>query len=184
GLAARFPWFSVQGAGHEWRLAPGEEGGRVLATARRWLALHEGAPSDRSVGAVRALLVDQLGSAVPALRSDAIAELVRMRALPGFLDREGAAAFAPFTTSPALSIGQRLALVRLLEGAPGFDPAPPLRTLAVEARAGSPAELAQMIRAAAASDDPALQAWLAELADDPRAWVQRAAREARTQAAL
>src|SRR5690606_9990738 len=76
-LATRFPWFSVQGAGHEWRLAPGAEGARVLATARRWLALRGDAPSD-PIGAVRSLLVDQLGSEVPALRADAVAELVRM----------------------------------------------------------------------------------------------------------
>lgn len=182
-LATRFPWFSVQGAGHEWRLAPGAEGARVLATARRWLALRGDAPSD-PIGAVRSLLVDQLGSEVPALRADAVAELVRMRELPGFLDDEGVAAFAPFTTSPALSIGQRLALVRLLDGGPGFDPNPALRALAVEARSGSNAELAQTIRAAAASDDPALQTWLAELADDERTWVRRAAREARTDAVL
>lgn len=181
-LAARFPWFSVQGAGHEWRLE-GADGERTLAIARRWQALRLQSSADPPAAA-RAIVVDELGSGVARLHADAIGELVRMHALPGFLDAEGLAALRPFVESPSLSLAQRLALVRLLEAAPGFDPRPSLRSLAEEARAGSGSELAQMIQVAGASDDPALQAWLAGLADDERPWVQRAAREARESAAL
>jgi hypothetical protein len=181
-LAARFPWFSGQGAGQEWRLA-GAEGESALAAARGWLALRGGGEADLTA-AVRAQLVLQLGSPSPRLRADAIAELVRMHALPGFLDEAGVTALAPFAASPALSIGQRLAIVRLLEGAPGFDPAPRLRALADAASTGSGAELAQMIGVAGASDDPALRSWLAGLAEDERPWVRRAVREALTAAAL
>lgn len=181
-LAARFPWFSAQGAGQEWRLA-GADGESVLAAARAWLGLRGGGAADLPA-AVRAQVVAQLSSASPRLRSDAIAELVRMHALPGFLDEPGVSALAPFASAPALSVGQRLAIVRLLEGAPGFDPAPRLRALAGEASSGSGAELAQMIGVAGASDDPALRSWLAGLAADERPWVQRAVREALTAAAL
>jgi hypothetical protein len=172
-LAPRFPWFSVQGAGQEWILA-GTDGEAARAIARRWASLRAAGAGDPT-GAVRALLVDELGSGVARLRADAVSELVRVHALPGFLDAEGVAALAPFADAPALSLTQRLALVRLLEGRPGFDVRPRLRALAREAEAGSGAELAQMMRVAGASDDPELHAWLAALAGDARPWVRREA---------
>jgi hypothetical protein len=181
GLAERFPWFSVQGAGQEW-IVEGDAGARTLAAARRWQSLRDDAGTD--LAAVRAALVDQLGSGVPRLRADAVAEAMRMHPLPGFLDADGVAALAPFAADPALSLTQRLALLQLLDGAPGFDAAPLRRAIAREAQAGSGAELAQMVRVAGASDDPALHAWLASLADDPRPWLRRAVEEARAAAAL
>lgn len=173
-LAPRFAWFSVQGAGQEWKL-DGPEGVRILEIARRWSALlARGSPD--APRAVRELLLAELASAVPRLRADAVTELARMRELPGFLDAEAVAAFAAFADAPALPVTQRLALVRLLEGAPGFDAPPRLRALAREAEAG-PA-LAQLIRAAGSSGDPELRAWLGGLADDERPWVRREARAA------
>lgn len=181
-LAPRFAWFSVQGAGHEWTVA-GAEGERILAVARRWLALRDDGPEDPTPAA-RAIVVEQLASTVARLRADGVAELMRMHALPGFLDAAGVAAFAPFASAPALSLAQRLAVVRTLDGAPGFAAPPHLRALAREAQAGSHAELAQMIRVAGDSDDPVLHAWLAGLAGDERPWVRRAVEQARATAAV
>jgi hypothetical protein len=174
-LAPRFAWFSAQGAGQEWKLEGDPPGERILALARRWRDLRRhGAPDPAR--AVRELLLAQLGSGVPRLRTDAVAALVRARALPGFLDAQGTAALAAFVDDPELPLTQRLALLRLLEGSPGFDAAPRLRALARSATSGP--ELAQMMRVAAASDDPVLHDWLATLGHDERAWVRReAARE-------
>lgn len=181
GLAARFPWFSVQGAGQEW-IADGQAGERIVVAARAWQALRADAGTD--LPAVRALLVAQLGSGVPALRSDAVTELLRMHRLPGFLDADGVAALAPFATGSELSLTQRLALLGMLDGASGFDSTLPLRALAREAETGSGAELAQMVRVAGDRDDPELHAWLAGLADDPRPWLRRAVETALASAAI
>ena len=171
-LAARFPWFSAQGAGSEWILA-GAGGERILDVARRWSRLRDTSVADPA-GAVRAILLAALGSGVARLQDDAIAELVAVRTLPGVLDADGAAAFAAFADAPDLGLTQRLALVRLLEGAPGFDARPRLRALARESGANG-SGLAQMIQVAAASDDPELREWLAAFAEDPRPWVRREA---------
>lgn len=171
-LAARFPWFSAQSAGSEWTLA-GVGGERILAVARRWSSLRETSVADPA-GAMRAILLAALGSGVARLQDDAIAELVGVRALPGVLEADGVAAFAALADAPELGLTHRLALVRLLEGAPGFDAQPRLRALAHEAGAQG-SGLSQMIRVAGASDDPELRTWLGALAEDPRPWVRREA---------
>lgn len=174
-LASRFAWFSTQGAGQEWLLVPGPEGAAVEEIARRLTAHRRERPVDPR-GALRDLLLAELASDVPRLRSDAIAELVRAREWPGFLDAAGARAFARWIDADALSATERLALVRLLDGAPGFDADAQLRAMTREPLAG--AELAQLVRVAGARDDPALRAWLEALADDARPDVRREAHAA------
>jgi hypothetical protein len=176
-LAPRFAWFSTQGAGQEWRLAPGPEGAAVEEIARRLAAYRSARPSDPR-GALRDLLLAELASGVPRLRSDAITELIRMRAWPGFLDAASTPGFAAWTESAALSATERLALVRVLEGAPGFDADARLRAMTQEPLAG--AELAQLVRAAGARGDPALRVWLTTLVEDPRPAVRREAQAALT----
>lgn len=176
-LAARFACFSTQGAGQEWKLAPGPEGAAVREIAQRLTAHRRERPADPRA-ALRDLLVAELASGVPRLRSDAIAELVRAREWPGFLDVASTPVFAAWIDAGALSATERLALVRVLEGAPGFDADARLRAMTREPLAGP--ELAQLVRAAAGRDDPALRVWLATLAEDPRPAVRREARAART----
>jgi hypothetical protein len=170
-LAPRFPWFSGQGAGQEWILAPGEAGEAILAIARRWARpARERATDPRRW--LRALLVDELGSGLASLRADALRELIALRELPGFLDADTTAALAVFADSRSLPATQRLALARLLDGAPGFAAGPRLRALAREGLEG--AALTQLVWAAAGEPDPELRAWLAALArDHPRPAVRR-----------
>jgi hypothetical protein len=170
-LAPRFAWHSRQGAGQEWRLA-GPEGEATLAAARRWVALREGGAGDPRPG-LRAALLGQLASGVVRLRLDALAELARLRLLPGVLDAPTLAALERWAAAPALPVTHRLALVRLLEGTTGFDAAAHLRALAREPLGER--EAAQLARVAARADDPALRAWLVERSHDPRPAVRREA---------
>ena len=81
-LAARFPWFSAQGAGQEWILPPDDAGVRILEVARR-LASHRAQRPTDPTRALRDVVLAELASGVPRLRRDAIAELVTARLRPG-----------------------------------------------------------------------------------------------------
>jgi hypothetical protein len=175
-LASRFAWFSTQGAGQEWKLERGPEGAAVKEIALRLTAYRRDRPADPRA-ALRDLLLAELASGVPRLRGDALAELVRAREWPGFLDAAATPAFAAWIDAVALSATQRLALIRVLEGAPGFDADAELRAMTREHLTG--AERAQFVRVARTRDDPVLRAWLATLADDPRPDVRREAHAAR-----
>jgi hypothetical protein len=174
-VARRFPWFSTQGAGQEWKLEPGVAGASVLEVAARLASYRRTPPADPR-SALRDVVLAELASGVPRLRRDALGELVRARSWPGFLDAQTTPVFAAWTEPASLPPTQRLALVRLLEGAPGFDADSRLRAMTREPLAG--AELAQLVRTAGQRSDPALRAWLAALADDPRPDVRREARSA------
>lgn len=166
-IAHRFPWVSFQGAGQEWRLV-GADGEAIVGLAKRWAALtraREGVEDE-----LRAVLLAELASGVARLRSDAIAELVKLRRLPGFLDARTTAAFAAWADAPGLPFAERLALVRLLDGAPGFDAAARLQALVAEPVDGP--LLLQLIRAAGASGDARLRPWLVARSADPRPAVR------------
>jgi hypothetical protein len=178
-LASRFRWVSGQGAGHEWILS-GADGHAIVEIARRWIALQRDATGN-SAAAFRDRLLAELASGVAALRTDALRELIVARSVPGFLDVATTAAFADWAAAPGLPASQRLALVRMLDGAPGFDANQQLRALAGESLEGP--VLAQLLQIAAASQDPALRAWAVSQAEDPRPAVQRAANGALARAA-
>jgi hypothetical protein len=170
-IAGRFPWVSFQGAGQEWRLV-GADGDAILAIARRWAALSTARGGVASE--LRAVLLDELASGVARLRADALAELMTLRTVPGFLDAPTTAAFAAWADAPALPASQRLALARLLDGAPGFDAGARLHALTGEPLDGP--LLLQLIRVAGASSDPRLRPWLTAQSADPRPAVRREAR--------
>lgn len=174
-LAPRFRWFSTQGAGQEWKLEAGPSGDAVLEIARRLAGQRSSRPSDPR-RALRDLTLAELSSGVPRLRGDAIAELIRARALPGFFDDETTPAFTAWLDGGRLPASERLALVRILDGAPGFDA--DARLLAMTREALAERAFTQLVRTAGSSEDPRLRAWLASLADDPRPEVQREARAA------
>ena len=176
-LAPRFRWFSTQGAGQEWKLEPGPGGDAVLEIARRLAGQRATPPADPRQS-LRDLILAELASGVPRLRSDAIAELIRARDLPGFFDAETLSAFTVWLEGGKLSATERLALIRILDGAPGFDADARLRAMTQEPLSGR--ELTQLVRAAGSREDPALRAWLAGLVADPRPDVQREARAAIT----
>lgn len=176
-LAPRFRWFGAQGAGQEWKLAPGASGDAVLEIARRLSGQRSSRPSDPR-RALRDLILAELASGVPRLRSDAIAELIRARDVPGFFDGETLPAFTVWIDGRELSATERLALIRILDEAPGFDADARLRAMTLESLTGR--ELTQLVRAAGSREDPRLRAWLAALAVDPRPEVQREARAALT----
>jgi hypothetical protein len=174
-LAARFPWFSVQAAGEEWSLE-GAEGAAVLDAARawaRWLAGADAGAPDH----LRALLLRQLGSPVARLRRDALLELVRARDLPGVLDAPGdAAAFAALLAGGTLPVAERLTLLQLLEGRPGFDPNPVWEALFASQL--EPREWSAVLRVAGRDDAPGLSARIGELLAAPDPALRRAAAEA------
>jgi hypothetical protein len=175
-VAARFPWWSGQGAGHEWVLPPGADGDAIAEVARRLAALRADPSSTDAPKALREHVATELASGVPRLRRDAIVELMRARAWPGFLDADAAAAFARFADARSLPPLERLALVRVLDGAPGFDGDARLVAMTTESLAER--ELVQLVRNAGSSRAPALRTWLATLRNDARPTVRREAQAA------
>jgi HEAT repeats len=168
-LAARFPYFTVQGPGAEWRLE-GAAGEAVLAHARALVAVAQGAP-DTVVPRLRALVLSALASPSAALRADARAELVVQGDTPGFLCDP--AEFAALAGDPGWPLHERVALVRLLEARPGFDAASTWGLLR-EAAQTTPDRIA-LVRAGATSSDSAQVAWTAALLVDPDPRVRREA---------
>lgn len=168
--ARRFPFFSLQEAGEEWRTDGDSRATLDLARAwARWLA----AGGD-DVAGMLGLLERGLASAVPVLQRDALLELSRGRDLPELLDREAhVVRLAAYVASPDLSIGRRAALFMLLAGRPGFGAQEQLAGLVASPR--DDAERIALARILAASPMPGVQAWLAGLALDPAPAVRRAA---------
>jgi hypothetical protein len=171
-LAGRFPWFSVQESGEEWKLA-GAEGEATLALARGYADLADAADAVLLPN-LRALLVSALGSPFPALRADARAELISLRGTAGFFgSRDDAAPFAALVTSAAVPVGERIALARLLEGAPGFDASGAFASFVAEPRSRD--DSIALVRVYATSTDPAVAAWIRERLAAPDPGVRREA---------
>lgn len=158
-LAARFPYFTIQEAGQEWSVS-GADGARVHGAARAYRKL-EDATGPAAGAALRTLLAENLRSGVPSLRADAVAELARARTLPSFFP--GPAEVAPFAALLGRDSGlpgtTRVALVRLLDGAPGFEAGAALHAMTREPMA--PEERLQLVRVLGAVDDPVLSDWIA-----------------------
>lgn len=158
-LATRFPYFTIQETGQEWRLA-GEDGGRVRAAAKAYRTLST-ASGPAAAASLRKLLVENLRSGLSPLRADAVAELARAVAVPGFFSGPGDV--APFEAllarASGLPLTTRVVLARLLAGAPGFDVGAALRARTQEPLTRE--EHLQLVRVLGALDDPALSAWIA-----------------------
>lgn len=174
-LADRFAWYSAQAPGQEWRLPPGDEGDAIVEVARR-LAAQRATPVHDPRRALREHLVTELSSPSPQLRRDAIVEIMRSDIAAGALDDATVAALAPFADARSLPPLERLALIRLLAGRPGFDA--DARLVAMTKEPLAPRELTQLVRNAGASDAPALRSWLEALAEDPRPEIRREAEAA------
>lgn len=164
-LAARFPWFTVQGAGQEWVLdATGE--GEVTASVRAWIDLAAHAVDADATARLRETLLRQLRARDERLRRDAISELVRARQRPDlFAAPKDVAPFAKLCAPGRLAPSERVALALLLDGAPGFDTNARLRAMTREPL--SPPDRLVLARASALRGDAALRAWLEALRDDP-----------------
>jgi len=159
-LAARFPFYSVQGAGSEWRVAKGEEGA-VLALARGYREL-AGLPEPSAVPRLRQLLLSGLRSPVPALRDDAVVELTRAANAPGFLAApEDVRPFGALVDGKKLPFGTRLALAVLLDGKPGFDTDRALLAMTREPLAWG--DRRNLVRVAAKRPAPPLGRWIGSL---------------------
>jgi hypothetical protein len=171
-LAGRFPWFSVQESGEEWKLA-GAEGDATLSLARGYADL-AGAGDAALRPGLRALLLRALGSPFPTLRADARTELIGLRgAARLFGSRDDLAPFAALVASPATPLGERIALARLLEGLPGFDAPGAFASLAAEAR--SREDSVALVRVYATSPDPVVAAWIRERLGAPDPGLRREA---------
>lgn len=157
-VADRFPYYTVQGPGEEWILSQGEAPA-ILSAVRA----HTGVKNEKTQGAeaLRTALLAQLDSGILRLQDDALSELVRARGAKGFFPT--AREVAPFIAqidSPTLSLARRLALMRLLENTPGFEPTVHWR--AVLAKAASAEDATRIIQMASGVDQPGVSDWLAD----------------------
>jgi hypothetical protein len=163
-LAGRFPFFTTQGAGHEWGLGESPD---VVAAVRRWVVLRDG-----DVEGTRAALLAQLRSDDPRLRADALVDLTHLRSRM-FASAESVEPFARLSNSDRLDLSSRLALARALDGAPGFSGAD--MVLEWTTAPGSVRDEINLIRASGSFRDPRLTAWLEGRLTDERVEIRAAA---------
>ncbi len=157
-LAGRFPFFTIQERGQEWKLMD-RDAMAVRAAARAYQDLRSNRTAD-SRAALRTLLLRNLRSEVPALRADAVAELLRARSIPDFFP--GPEALAPFTRlvgrESKLPLTTRVALARTLDGVQGFDADGAVRAMTTETLERE--ERLALLRVAGNVRDPAVSLWL------------------------
>ncbi len=157
-LAGRFPFFTIQERGQEWKLMD-RDAMAVRAAARAYQDLRSNRTADGRA-ALRTLLLRNLRSEVPALRADAVAELLRARGLPDFFP--GPEALAPFTAlvgrESELPLTTRVALARTLDGVQGFDADAAVRAMTTETLDRE--ERLALVRVAGNVRDPAVSLWL------------------------
>jgi len=172
-LAPRFPYFTIQERGQEWKLE-GADGNAVRSAAQKYRKLLGERTAQGGAG-LRQLLLENLRSGVAPLRQDAVAELVSAQAVPGFFP--AATDLAPFTAlvqrESGLPLTTRVAIARILDGAHGFDAKAALRGLTREPL--SLDERLQLVRIVGAVPDPGLSTWLAERLASPDALERREA---------
>ncbi|MCC6641450.1 MAG: HEAT repeat domain-containing protein [Deltaproteobacteria bacterium] len=177
GLATRFPYYTIQQAGQEWKLT-GADGDAIRGAVLAYRAL-AAKPAAEGAPGLRELLLRSLRSGAQSLREDAIAELVRAKDAPGAFAGlfPGRADLTPFTALVApdagLPVTTRVALARILDGLHGFDADAAIRALTTEPL--SAGERAQLVRVAGASQDPGISVWLASLLVEPDAALRREA---------
>ncbi len=171
-LASRFPYYTLQQAGQEWKVsAPGGEAIRAAAAAYDEM---RGGTAAESLPALRGLLLQSLRSGVAPLREDAIGELVRARNVPGFFGSpQDAAAFTSLVARPGLPVTTRVALARILDGVGGFRGDAVIASITQEPLGD--AERVELIRAASSARDAAVTAWLVGLLGNPDPALRREA---------
>jgi hypothetical protein len=153
-LAVRFPYFTTQGAGHEWKLDGDDR--TVASIALAWRAAARG----NSYSARRALLLRQLDTAHSRLRAEAVAELTQLRTSAEFRsDADTHARLATMAKSDRLSVNERIGLIRILDGVPGFSPGAALLHLAAEEGLEATQRIA-VIRAGGVVRDDRVTSWL------------------------
>lgn len=176
-LAARFPYFTIQPPGQEWKLA-GADGEAIRSAVVGYRDL--GAKTAAAAApALRGLLLRSLRSGSAPLRDDAMSELVRARDAHAlfmalFPDASDVAPFSALLARDAgLPVTTRVALARVLDGVHGFDANATIRGFTAEPLGTT--ERVQLVRAAAAAQDAGLSAWLASLLVAPDATLRREA---------
>lgn len=155
-LASRFLYFTTQGAGHEWKLDATDETIPSIAMAWRAQSRANAYPPPRD------LLLRQIETNHPRLRAEAIAELVHLRSTAAFrADAEAFARLSAMARSDHYSAGERIGLIRILDGVQEFSAASALLELAADG--GDAADRIDVIRACAGIRDERLTAWLRSL---------------------
>jgi hypothetical protein len=168
-LAHRFPYFSFQGAGYEWTLAPATRDD-VVSIARGWVT----APPTLPAEDLRTVLLRELRSGDQRLQSDALAELAHSGcAAQLFPDAAALDPFATLVTAGSLLAPNRMALVHALDGCPGFDTAAALRQLADQPL--PPRERTALIRSAALIREAPYGEWLVSMLNDPDPLIRQEA---------
>ena len=167
-LAVRFPHFTTQGAGQEWRFDPDDP--TMPDLVRRWRAL----AGKNDEGARMRLLVEQLQDGNPRLASDAITELVGMRARSGFAsDPEARATLVGMSRDQERKLQHRLVLIRLLDGSENYSAADEL--LKIAATDLQAPERVAVLRSSARIGDPRVTKWIGTQIDSSEDMVRIAA---------
>lgn len=170
-LAQRFRWFSIQGAGQEWKVGSEREG--RIAAVREYLRLSS-LPNSTLRERYPALLLRELRGPDVRLREDAFGELVRLLALPGFFrSRSALDPFAALVADPTLPTSFRVSLALALDGRFAFSAADALRPMTQEPLA--PRDRSALVRACGRLHDAGLSAWLAQELRAPEARRRREA---------
>ncbi len=168
-LAKRFPYFTTQGAGHEWILDQSDVDIPSLAIA--WRSLRGGA----SYAARRDLLIRELQSSNRRLRAEALVELLHLAPSDEFQsDQSTLARIAAMSRSDKLAASERIGLIQLLQGTPGFSAGTDMLRLADQADL-DPRQRLVVIRACGTIRDDAVTLWLRQRLRDPDSAVQVAA---------
>lgn len=171
-LAERFPFFSAQRPSDVWPLG-GAEGEATRAQARAYAALAS-LPAEQQVARLRELLLRALVSPWERLRRDGRGELVVLRDHPGVFARpEDVSPFVALLAEPALPLGERAALARLLDGAAGFELGQALGTLTAQARSAD--DRRALVTTLASAPQPEAAAWIAAQLREPDPGVRRQA---------
>ena len=167
-LAVRFPYFTTQGAGHEWILEADDREVEAVATAWRRLR------GDASYPPVRDLLARQLASKYPRLRAEAIADLLGLADRKEFLaDREFHEQLASLLRSPGLRVAEKIGVIDVLSHTEPFSSADAILRLA--ASVDDRPERVDVIRAAGKVRDRRVTSWLRDRLSEPDTAIQDAA---------
>ncbi len=170
--SVRFPFYSVQLPGREWRISGASDAAIVEAT--RAYADLAGLPDDQRLPRFRQILVTCLGSSIEPLVTDALSEIAAVGVSEAFLpDAPSVAPFAAIARDPTRPLVTRLALAKALKDRPGFDFDAAL--VALTAGEHPPAELRSLLRTAADSQAPALGLWIAGVLDHDDPLIRREA---------
>ncbi len=162
-LAERFAYFTTQGSGQEWILR--DQHSEALPIALEWRERR----SSNDYRTRRDLLLRELAADDRRLRNEALADFAQLRSSDDFrADLQTQQRLAAMVRAERLAVAERISMIHLLDGIPGFSSSDEMLRLAKQTTEGG--QRLSIIRACGALRDDAITAWLRrQLADSDRA---------------